>query len=37
MDRGLDDLVEWLLTEIGFSGLEGKYIQLSPHRLHLLT
>ncbi|KAK7995959.1 TFIIIC transcription initiation factor complex subunits Tfc3 [Apiospora marii] len=23
MDRGLDDLVEWLLTEIGFSGLEG--------------
>ncbi|KAK8035633.1 hypothetical protein PG993_010628 [Apiospora rasikravindrae] len=23
MDRGLDDLVEWLLTEIGFSGLQG--------------
>ncbi|KAK6833238.1 hypothetical protein PG987_007932 [Apiospora arundinis] len=23
MNRGLDDLLEWLLTEIGFSGLEG--------------
>jgi hypothetical protein len=24
MEKGLDELIEWLLTEIAFSGLEGE-------------
>ncbi|KAK8066748.1 hypothetical protein PG997_013495 [Apiospora hydei] len=37
MDRGLDDLVEWLLTEIGFSGLQGRLTCFACHIPIVLT
>jgi hypothetical protein len=45
MERGLDELIEWLLAKIGFSGLEGKSLSTSqaqqdtaPHQpCHILT